>query len=66
MEVVEIKKIVSIRPFEPFEFHLDDGAVHLITHPEIIVTDSIIAALDQDEKVVLITPESIQSINFKD
>jgi len=64
MEVTEIKKTISARPFKPFEFHLDNGEIHLVTHPEIIVTDTIIAAVDQDGKMILITPETVSSIKF--
>jgi len=64
MEVEEIRKTTKARPFKPFEIHLDNGEVHLVTHPEIIITDTIIAAVDQDGKMVLIAPESISSIKY--
>ncbi|UCE05745.1 MAG: hypothetical protein JSW07_19470 [bacterium] len=64
MEVAKIKKTISARPFKSFEFHLDNGEIHLVTHPEIVITDTIIAAIDQDGKMVLITPEAVSSIKF--
>jgi hypothetical protein len=59
MEVEEIRKTTKA-----FEFHLDNGDVHLITHPEIIITNAIIAAVDQDGKMVLIAPEAVSSIKY--
>jgi len=64
MEVAEIKKTISSRPFKPFELRLDNGDIHLVTHPEIIVTETIIVTVGKDGKIVLITPESVSSINF--
>jgi len=64
MEVEEIRKTTRARPFRPFEFHLDNGDIHPVTHPEIIITDTLIVTVGQDGKVVLITPESVSSINY--
>lgn len=64
MEVEEIRKTTKARPFRPFELHLDNGEIHPVTHPEIIITDTLIVTVDQDGKVVLITPESVSSIKF--
>ncbi|MDZ7260904.1 MAG: hypothetical protein ONB05_02130 [candidate division KSB1 bacterium] len=62
MEVNEIRALVTQRPFRPFEIHLDNGETHLITHPEIIITEYIIAAVDKKGKLVLIAPEAVSSI----
>ncbi len=64
MQVEEIKKTISARPFKAFEFHLDNGDILLVTHPEIIITETLIVAVDQDGKVMLIAPEAISSIKF--
>lgn len=64
MEVEEIRKTTKPRPFNPFEFHLANGNVHLINHSEIIIADSIIAAVDQNGKIVLIAPEAVGSIKY--
>ena len=64
MEVEEIRKTSKARPFKPFEIHLDNGDVHIVTHPEIINTDTLIVTVGQNGKVVLIAPEAVSSINF--
>jgi hypothetical protein len=64
MDVEEIRKTTKARPFKPFEIHLDNGDFHLVTHPEIIITDTIIAAVDQNGKMVLIAPEAVSSIKY--
>ncbi len=64
MEVNEIRKLVSTRPFRPIIFHLEDGGSQLVTYPEIIITESIVVAVDDDGEAVYITPEAISSISY--
>ena len=66
MEVAEIKKVVTVRPFKPFEIHLDNGEVHKITHPEIIVSNTLVMTIDEHGDSVLIAPEAVTSIKRLD
>lgn len=65
MEVKEIRQLVSTRPFRPMIFHLENGGSQLISHPEIIITESIVVAVDDDGEAVYITPEAITSITYR-
>ena len=65
VEAAEIKKTISIHLFKPFESHLYRGAIYFVAHPEIIIAEAMIAALAQDNKLLLVTPESIHLIIFK-
>ena len=65
MEVKEIRQLVSKRPFRPIIFHLENGGSQLISHPEIIITESIVVAVDDDGEAVYITPEAITSITYQ-
>lgn len=62
MEISQIRKLVSARPFKPIVFHLDNGEEQLITHPEIIVTEIMIIAVDDVGEPVYIAPEAISAI----
>ncbi|MDZ7290194.1 MAG: hypothetical protein ONB44_23905 [candidate division KSB1 bacterium] len=62
MQVEEIRKRLSVRPFRPLLIHLDNGTTHLITHPEIIITETIVVALDKDGEAVYMAPEAISEI----
>jgi hypothetical protein len=64
MQVSEIRKQLSVRPFKPIEIHLDNGETYVITHPEVIVTDIIIVAVDDNGEVVYIAPEAISAIKY--
>jgi len=66
MDVQEIRKVASQRPFKPFWFHLDNGQKHFIKHPEIIVSNQLIMTVDEDNKAVLIAPEAVTSIEFSE
>lgn len=62
MKSSEIKKVVSVRPFEPVELRLVDGDRHVVPHPEtILVGDDLVALLDEG-RVVLVAPEAVVSI----
>ncbi len=65
MEVKEIRQLVSRRPFRPIIFHLENGSSQLISHPEIIITESIVVAVDDEGEAVYITPEAITSITYQ-
>ncbi|NUO81996.1 hypothetical protein HUU05_18130 [candidate division KSB1 bacterium] len=65
MEVNEIRKLASRRPFRPIIFHLDNGSGQLISHPEIIITESIVVAVDEEGEAVYITPEAITSNTYQ-
>lgn len=62
MEVNEIRKFLAAHPFKPFEIHLDNGETQLITHPEVIVTDTLIVAVDKNGEVVFMASEAISAI----
>lgn len=62
MNFNEIRRIVGARPFEPLVFHLDNGETQRINHPEIIVTDVMVIAVDDIGKPVYIAPEAITAI----
>jgi hypothetical protein len=64
MNVNEIRKLVKQRPFKPFIFHLDNGEAHPVVHPEIVVGNEIIVAIDEDGKSIMIAPEAVSSIEF--
>ncbi|MFQ6116244.1 MAG: hypothetical protein ACE5NG_19475 [bacterium] len=64
MEVSEIRKQFEIRPFKPLEIHLDNGDKYVVTHPEIIITDSIVVAVDEDGEAIYIAPEAISAIKL--
>jgi len=64
MELEEIRKHVIRRPFRSFIFHLDNGTTHLITHPEIIITEKVVVAVDNDGDAVYLAPEAISAITY--
>lgn len=64
MDVDEIRKLVKARPFRPLEFHLDAGEKYFITHPEIIIHEVMIVAVDHRGELVYIAPEAISAIKF--
>jgi hypothetical protein len=64
MKVDEIQKHVLRRPFRAFNFHLDNGKTHLITHPEIIITEKVVVAVDEDGDAVYLAPEAISAITY--
>jgi len=64
MEIEEIRKHVLRRPFRPFIFHLDNGTTHLITHPEIIITEKAVVAVDKDGDAVYLAPEAISAVTY--
>jgi hypothetical protein len=64
MNLEEIRKHVIRRPFKPFIIHMDNGKTHLIPHPEIIVTESVVVAVDDDGDAVYLAPEAISAISY--
>ena len=63
MDVEVIRRFVDARPFRPLVFNLDNGEKHHIRHPEIILTDDMIIAVDDDGLPVVLAPEAISSIH---
>lgn len=63
MELEEIRKHTAVRPFKPFIIHMDNGKTHIITHPEIIITETIVVAVDEDGDAVYLAPEAISAIS---
>ena len=63
MGLEEIRKHSRVRPFRPFIIHMDDGKTHIITHPEIIITETIVVAVDEDGDAVYLAPEAISAIS---
>ncbi|GEM_PF-2175859 len=64
MQLEEIRKHVLVRPFRPFIIHMDNGKTHLITHPEIIISEIIVVAVDKDGDAVYLAPEAISAITY--
>ncbi len=64
MNVDEIRKVAKRRPFKPFIFHLDNGEKQAVLHPEIVVGNEIIVAIDDNGKSIMIAPEAVSSIEF--
>jgi hypothetical protein len=64
MQLEEIRKHVLVRPFRPFIIHMDNGKTHLITHPEIIISEIIVVAVDKDGNAVYLAPEAISAITY--
>jgi len=62
MDVDEIRKFVRVRPFIPLEVHLDNGERYVVAHPQIILTDVVMVALDEKGETLYIAPEAISSI----
>ncbi|NIR51098.1 hypothetical protein GWO43_21050 [candidate division KSB1 bacterium] len=62
MEVEEIRKLMTVRPFKPIEVHLDNGETFVINHPEVIVHRVLITAVDNKGELVYIAPEAISAI----
>jgi hypothetical protein len=65
MEVEEIRKHLLRRPFRPFLIHMDNGKTHLITHPEVIITEMVVVAVDEDGDAVYLAPEAISEITYQ-
>jgi hypothetical protein len=64
MDIEEIRKHLLRRPFRPILIHMDNGRTHLITHPEIIVTEMVVVAVDEDGDAVYLAPEAISKITY--
>jgi len=64
MDIEIIRKKLNERPFKPIVFHLENGEKQVIRHPEVVVTDIMVMAADDDGLPVLITPEAITAIHI--
>jgi hypothetical protein len=64
MHTEQIRKQFAMRPYKSLEIHLDNGEMYEITHPEIIVTDMVVVAVDKNGEVIYIAPEAISAIKF--
>jgi len=64
MNLEVIRKYVSARPFKPLVFHLENGEQQLVKHPEILVTEIVIIAVDDEGLPVIIAPEAISAIHY--
>ncbi len=64
MNLNVIRKYVSDRPFKPLVFHLGNGEKQLLRHPEIIVTEIVVIAVDDEGLPVIIAPEAISAIHY--
>lgn len=64
MGIRKIRNYTLARPFRPFLFHMDDGQTHLITHHEIIITKTIVVAVDKNGDAVYLVPEAISAITY--
>jgi len=64
MEIEEIRKHIVRHPFRNFIIHLDNGKTYLITHPEIIITEKVVVAVDEDGDAVYLAPEAISAITY--
>ncbi len=64
MNLEVIRKYVSARPFKPLVFHLENGEKQIVKYPEIIVTEVVIMAADDEGLPVIIAPEAISAIHY--
>jgi len=64
MDLDVIRKTLNERPFKAIVFHLENGEKHVIRHPEIIVTEIYVLAVDDDGLPVFIKPEAITAIHY--
>jgi len=64
MRIEAIREVAQQRPFKSFMLYLDNGRMHTIKHPEIIVTNLLIMTTDDEGKPVLIAPEAVTSIEY--
>jgi hypothetical protein len=44
---------------------MDNGKTHLITHPEVIITEMVVVAVDEDGDAVYLAPEAISEITYQ-
>jgi hypothetical protein len=64
MDLEVIRKTLNERPFRPIVFHLDNGEKQVVKHPEILVSEINVIALDDDGRPVFIKPEAITAIHY--
>ena len=64
MNIEAIREVARRRPFKPFMLYLDNGRMHTVRHPEVIVTNILIVTTDDEGKPVLIAPEAVTSIEY--
>lgn len=49
MKAKDIRRLVSVRPFRPFEMRTADGEVYRIASPEVMVSSSMTIILERGE-----------------
>jgi len=64
MDLEVIRQTLNDRPFRPIVFHLENGEKQVIKHPEIIVTEINVIAVDDDGFPVFIKPDAITAIHY--
>jgi len=64
MNIEVIREAARQRPFRAFMLYLDNGKMHTVRHPEIIVTNILIMTIDDEGKPVLIAPEAVTSLEY--
>ena len=64
MNLEVIRKYASARPFKPLVFHLEHGDKQIVKHPEIIITELVIIAVDDEGLPVIIAPEAVSAIRY--
>ncbi|MCH8966362.1 MAG: hypothetical protein IID43_01670, partial [Planctomycetes bacterium] len=37
MDLREVEKLLSVRPFEPFGIYMSDGSTYPVTHPDQVI-----------------------------
>lgn len=64
MNLKLIRKYVSARPFKPLVFHLENSDKQIVKHSEIIITEIVISARDDEGLPVIIAPEAVSAIHY--
>jgi hypothetical protein len=64
MDLEVIRQTLNERPFRPIVFHLDNGEKQLVKHPEILVSEINVIALDDDGRPIFIKPDAITAIHY--
>ncbi|MDZ7369002.1 MAG: hypothetical protein ONB43_24575 [candidate division KSB1 bacterium] len=64
MKIEEVRKHLLRRPSRSFIIHLDNGKTPLITHPEVIIMEMVVVAVDEEGDAVCLAPEAICAIAY--
>ena len=62
MKADDIRQILGNQPFRPMDFHLNNGDVIRVSHPEMIVTDWTIVTVDPKGRLAFISTDAVTSI----